>query len=346
MVELRGNELSFSFHEVNQDARLSMTFQRTLRIPDDGAVYYLPPGLGSFPLRHVDDYSDRLPPSWREHGGVMLPMYQSEAMWINFLSRHGYPFLVKVGTGKINAVTGEPWKDRPCPDPQDYLVVPVQLWLDGFCVKKGVIRQFVAMPLGKGYTVEEQLTGKAEHGGLQIVVYPMKAEIWSEFLARSRDGRWRMGYSVEESGVSYGMGFAPGGRMKQDIYEDPYGIDAWDLEHGSRCFVHIANSLTWMEITGSPPPTMPPTAEQYTDNGLPWFDYYDENAVPLEGGRDLERVRSVVELGKEQGEEPIPENNGIDPDKIVLIRVGRGATGQGRENSVEPGHRERTGGEK
>jgi hypothetical protein len=33
------------------------------------------------------------------------------------------------------------------------------------------------MPLGYGYTAEEQLTGMAEHGGLQIVVYPQKARV-------------------------------------------------------------------------------------------------------------------------------------------------------------------------
>lgn len=31
-----------------------------------------------------------------------------------------------------------------------YLVAPDQPWLDGFCVQKGLIRQFVAMPLGQG----------------------------------------------------------------------------------------------------------------------------------------------------------------------------------------------------
>ncbi len=58
-------------------------------------------------------------------------------------------------------------------DPQDYMVVPDQPRLDGFCVDKGMVRQFTAMPLGEGYTVEERLTGEARHGGLQIVVYPM-----------------------------------------------------------------------------------------------------------------------------------------------------------------------------
>ncbi len=44
-------------------------FQRTLRIPDNGKTHPLPPGLGKFPLRHVDDDETQgnvtLPP-WRK----------------------------------------------------------------------------------------------------------------------------------------------------------------------------------------------------------------------------------------------------------------------------------------
>ena len=58
-------------------------FQRTLRIPDDGKAYPLPPGLGRFPLRHLDDYARRLPADWLRRGGVITPMHQAEAMWIN-----------------------------------------------------------------------------------------------------------------------------------------------------------------------------------------------------------------------------------------------------------------------
>ena len=65
---------------------VTLTFQRTLRIPDDGATYPLPPGLGQFPIRHVDDCTDRVPDRWREHGGVFIPMYQREALWLSFHS--------------------------------------------------------------------------------------------------------------------------------------------------------------------------------------------------------------------------------------------------------------------
>lgn len=51
---------------------VSVSFQRTLRIPEHG-VHALPPGLGSFPMRRVADYPDTAPASWLDKGGVMLP---------------------------------------------------------------------------------------------------------------------------------------------------------------------------------------------------------------------------------------------------------------------------------
>lgn len=294
------DRLRFSFPEVHKDARFELEFPRTLRIPDDDEVHYLPPGLGNFPLRHVDDFATRLPDRWREHGGVMMPMYQAEAMWINFLSPTSYPFLVKIAAGKINALTGEAWRDAPNRDPQDYVVVSEQPWLDGFCVKKGEIRQFVAAPLGSGYSVEEQVTGQAEHGGLQIIAYPLKAEEWKRM--RKTLGRRSGGQEIccmMRKSASPDMGLAQGGRMKQSIEEDPYDFSVWDLRHNSRCFVHITNSVAWRAITGEAPPTLPPTAAQYTAAGLPWFDYYSE-APAVEGRKVLAGLKSVAQMDMEK----------------------------------------------
>ncbi len=58
--------------------------------------------------------------------------------------------------------------------------MPAQPWLEGFCTDRGKVRQFVAMPLHLGYTVEDQLTGKVEHGGIQLVVIPLKSEVYQE----------------------------------------------------------------------------------------------------------------------------------------------------------------------
>ena len=68
MIVLENDRLEVRFPEVHAEARCAIEFQRTLRIPDDGRDYPLPPGLGSFPLRHLDDHAARLP--WFDYYGA------------------------------------------------------------------------------------------------------------------------------------------------------------------------------------------------------------------------------------------------------------------------------------
>ena len=77
----------------------------------------------------------------------------------------GKPNAVKVAVGKVNAVSAKPWEQKLLPGENDYLVCSPQLWLDGNNAGEGYIRQFVAMPLGMGYTVEAQVTGEEKFGG-------------------------------------------------------------------------------------------------------------------------------------------------------------------------------------
>lgn len=329
MIELKQDQLVFSFPEVQPHATLCVDFQRTLRIPDDGKTYPLPPGLGRFPLRHVDDFRASTPPIWLEHGGVMMSMYQSEALWLYFRSTYigdratSYPFAIKVATGKINAVSGKPWADGIHRNPQDYMVTPGQPWLDGYCVKKGLIRQFVAMPLGAGYSAEEQITGQAEHGGLQILVHPMKSEVFERrFPVRKRLHDYDYLFDCVRSSDGSEMGLAPGGLMRQEIYQDRFDLDDWDLTARSRCFVHIANSLVWQSITGKNPPTPPPTAAAYTKAGLPWFDYYADNLKSLEGSGILDKLESVATKGAKKGDVPLPENESAEAGNIIKLRAG------------------------
>ncbi|CAN0043142.1 unnamed protein product, partial [Heterosigma akashiwo] len=147
-------------------------FHRTLRIPDNSNDYPLPPSLGLFPLFNVRSFANSLPSKWVEEGGIFLPMYQREALWMNFRSA-GTPYALKVGVGKINAVSGEEWKSGVLSEEkQDYLVCPQQPWLDGICAGEGRIRQFVAMPKESGYSVEAQLTGVDSGYGFQLEVIP------------------------------------------------------------------------------------------------------------------------------------------------------------------------------
>jgi hypothetical protein len=314
MIELLDDRLRISFPELHPEARCSIEFQRTLRIPDDNREHFLPPGLGRFPLKHVDDYASKLPPIWARRAGVLFPMYQAEAVWLNFHSE--YPFAIKVAAGKINAVTGGQWSNTLSSNPQDYLITPEQPWLDGFCVAEGKIRQFVAMPLGAGYTAEEQLTGEAEHGGLQLLLMPMKREVFERIGRARRTSVASFGAPIASSMPLEEMGMAPGGLMRQQIYVDPYGIDAWDTTI-SRCFVHILNSTQYLAVTGSAPPTVPPTAEAYSKAGLPWFDYYAADLTALKGSQKLAGLDSVAAKGVKKGESALPENAPVTGEKVL-----------------------------
>ena len=138
-------------------------------------------------------------------GGVVLPMYQREALWLSFSALTDCA--VKIGVGGVNALTGEALREGlTCPSgKQAYVACPQQPWLDGVCLEKGVVRQFVAMPLGQGYSVEHQVTGKETHGGLQIEVFPRLATD-AEFTlpnGGSVSGR-RMWASPADLGLSAG----------------------------------------------------------------------------------------------------------------------------------------------
>ncbi len=116
------------------------------------------------------------------------------------------------------------------------------------------------------------------------------------------------------------MGLAPGGRMRQEIYDDPYELQDWDTRHGSRCFIHLANAFVWRAITKERPPTVPPTAKEYSDAALPWFEYYAADVKALEGSETLAGLKSVAKMGDEKGDVPLPENESVDPERIVKLR--------------------------
>jgi hypothetical protein len=265
-----------------------VTFQRTLRIPEQG-LHALPPGLGRFPLRRVADYPDRAPAAWLEKGGVMLPVYQREAMWLSFSA--DAPAALKVGIGKICAVSGTSWIDSLSQDPQKYVAVPLQPWLDGINSGDGNVRQFVAVRHGLGATVEGQVTGEETHGGVQLAVHGLTAE------ARQRWEQEQKSYAMmdfmEAAPVACAsMGIGAGGTMRQEIYDDDRPLGDYQSQ-GSRVFVHLCSATQWREITGEEPPVTPVSARAYTEAGLPWFDYYDADAADLPPSQALADVKPV-----------------------------------------------------
>ena len=305
-LQLRNNRLHFGKY-------FSVSLQRTLRIPDDGRVYPLPPGLGLFPIIDVASLAGSLPPSWHQHDFV-VPVYQREALWIGFDGPDWRPNAVKVGAGKVNAVSGGTWDHVLHDQPQDYLVCPQQPWLDGINAGENLIRQFVAMPLGHGYSVEAQLTGVEEHGGIQLVVYESKpGKFPDEPPPRSSSPSISFAAAME-------MGLGAGGRMKQKIYPDPFGLATWDETNYASAFVHLVNSEHYRELTGHEPPPTPISAQTYSAHGLPWFDLYDESLADVTAPESLTGIKSISEIDREkQVAEPDDESIEIDEEQIRKI---------------------------
>ncbi|MFI8500398.1 hypothetical protein ACIGFK_18105 [Streptomyces sp. NPDC085524] len=305
-------------------------FIRTLRLPESG-THALPPGMGEFPLRRVEDHPDTVPPEWLAKGGVMLPVYLREAMWLRFGGTRE-PAALQVGVGKVCAVSGERWTGRLARDPQNYVTLPRQPWLDGINSGNGTVRQFVAVPLGLGATVEGQVTGEETTGGVQLQVFPLGPVAlahWRRSDQAKRAGRPRGGAGPQPPAGFAGrpgpppmmpapmmcggapgsarpggsalppaapaMGLGVGGSMRQEVYRDDRPLSDWAEEPAGRVFVHLVPPPAWRHITGEDAPPSPADRAAYTRAGLPWFDYYDDSAADLAPADALGEVKPVGE---------------------------------------------------
>jgi hypothetical protein len=293
---------------------VTVEFQRTLRIPETG-LHPLPPGLGRFPLRRVADYPDTAPAEWLSRGGVMLPIYQREAMWLSFGASE--PTALQVGVGKVCAVSGLPWIDHLIGDPQNYVVLPQQPWLDGINAGDGFIRQFVAVPLGSGATVEGQVTGQETHGGVQLRAVGLTERALAAWRAAQQR---RPGCCVDLAATGAlplacepDMGLGAGGRMRQEVYADDRPLADYDESGARRVFVHLCSAAQWTAITGEVPPPTPVDRDAYVEAGLPWFDYYNADARDLDASDILTNVETVgTKLGAE--DEPFVA---VDPETVI-----------------------------
>ncbi|RDH75645.1 hypothetical protein DVS77_25845 [Mycolicibacterium moriokaense] len=297
---------------------VTVNFQRTLRIPETG-LHPLPPGLGRFPLRRVADYPATAPAEWLARGGVMLPVYQCEAMWLSFDSSE--PAALQIGVGKVCAVSGLPWIEQLIREPQNYVALPEQPWLDGINAGEGFIRQFVAAPLGSGATVEGQVTGQETHGGVQLRAVGLTEQALAEWRATQvavqptcYEGPPPL---MAEDGVGdAGMGLGAGGRMRQEVYADDRKLADYDESGALRVFVHLCSAAQWTAITGEAPPPTPVDRDAYVRAGLPWFDFYQADAKDLAASEVLAKVDTV---GKKLGTKADPY---VPVDMNTVIALG------------------------
>ena len=265
-----------------------------------------------------------MPERWREHGGVFIPMYQREAMWISFDAPDWHPAAVKVAVGDGQRRLGRA-VGRGAPGaagaglPGD----PPQPWLDG--INAGtVIRQFVAMPLGMGYTVEAQVTGREEHGGLQLLALAPRPGLFpDEPPVRERLLANRPCTTPAPSAVAGAeMGLGAGGRMRQKIYPDPHGPR--DLGSGERrARLRARRRLGDLRGDHRTARAREPGrgAATYAAHGLPWFDLYDERLGDLPPSEVLARVRSVRGQDRRHGFRDQQDDGPVEVSEAAVRRI-------------------------
>jgi len=188
-------------------------------------------------------------------------------------------------------------------------------------------------------TVEQQITGQESWGGLQLQAFPLNLEAFAnEKMEPNLSRRWRAlvnpmpldadfpeppriykvsNYQDANSIVEEGLG--AGGRMKQEIKADSRGTEAWETSTRCRCFVHLCAADDWQRIIGTPPPHASPTAQDYDNAGLPWFDYKDGKPA-VAGSTPLTEIKSISALIEKKTGLKVPDNETIVPKNIIGIK--------------------------
>ena len=266
MIELLHDQLTFAFPEIHPDAKLTIEFQRTLRIPDGEREFPLLPGLGRFPLFPVQELVDQGAAPWLEQVEAMLPMYQSEAMWLSFQPSYSvaheafYPFAVKISAGQKDAISGRTWTTALHRNPQDYLVLREQSWLGGFSNGNGLVHQFVAVPFGNKEIVTAEAGAVDNTGKVQLEVYPLSrhafelhhpTDSWKAHLLATANPTTEKGNLTRELHTEL---------EPQKLNGNPFRHEDWDRDARATYSLHLANSLQWCAMTGSPPPSPPLSA--------------------------------------------------------------------------------------
>jgi hypothetical protein len=117
----------------------------------------LPPDLGEFSEYRVADYF--CPDEWSKDG-IFISVKENEPLWIDLRQNSECACLCSIQ--RLNPVTGEPanLENGLSKDPQqNYMVLPQQLWLDGYA-NDGKVYQFTATKEGVGLAVSEYVLPK------------------------------------------------------------------------------------------------------------------------------------------------------------------------------------------
>ena len=267
---------------------LLLTFYKTVRVRDNNEISNLPPNLGEFDVYKVADY-ENCPKNWDKEA-YFIAMQDKEAMWMGFQCLE--PISILIGTSDINALSGKKFENKL--EKGNYMTVPPQPWLDGWKGDDGSVYQFVATKTGENKTVGEQILKTTDHS---LIISVFKAKNPKDLKFKNPSTKWG---DSEAGNLEYAasnccrslccsdMGLGKGGKIKQKVYEDPYGVEAWQEKLEKSLKVYLINALEFSCITGM---ELPVSAENY--NGT-WYGLDDDNIKDLPGSEIFKNLKSAI----------------------------------------------------
>jgi hypothetical protein len=241
-------------YRINIGDRFSVSFQRTRRLaPGDGEQPFRPPSsLGALPIHVAPKYPDGVPKKWQQERAVFFPISSGEAFWLGLSGVNWKPTAVKVRLGGIDAVTGAPPEGALHDAPQNYVVCPPQLALDGIYRGDGFVSQFAIAHQDSDSPGTFSPDGEV---AIEIVVIEPKPGRFPEQAPRSsRDSV--VAHSPRNSDSGDFVQIVAGATIAQAIFADPYGIGAWDQSNYGFVSAYAVSAARYRQITGLelPPP--------------------------------------------------------------------------------------------
>lgn len=288
VIELWGNNsLHFRFPEIHPRVSCHIDFERTLRLPDPlDRRRPLPGRAGVFAPLPIDRFADRLPPEIIERGGLIMPMWQADALWLGLWQWNGfvhYVFALRLAWNDLNVVTGQEAGETIEARPQNYVILDGQEWLDGVGGPGVRFRQFVAPKPRPGTPLAARLANT-----IRISAHPLKYENLPPRVRRLLETDHMSDYAFHLlrrrfDGLVEGIG-----DVQEIVIDRDYDRAAWHEDIVAECIVTVVDAVTWKEITGEWPPQRPMTESDYGRNHMPWAADYEE---PLITSDQLTRLR-------------------------------------------------------
>jgi hypothetical protein len=247
--------------------RFSVSFQRARRlVPEEMEQTLRPPSsLGALPIHAAHKCRVGVPQAWQEERAIFFPLLPGEAFWLGFSAVNWRPTAVKVRLGGIDAITGARPERALHDAPQNYVVCPPQLALDGIYGGEGVVSQFAntyrdsASP--STFVADSEVA-------MELVAIDPKSGKFPERAPRPSSDVV-VAHSPRNSSSGDFVHIVAGATIAQAIFADPYGITTWDQTNYGCVSAYAVSAERYRQITGLELPSPVDETHTYKTYRLP-----------------------------------------------------------------------------